>query len=120
MDAEIHASLRGSNMLDYVRAKTNHGQTALRLALSFLQIFCSRDRWPTQVFQHMLDDFLVKVIAAQVIIAVAREYLRHALFQAYHGDIKGSTPEVINQDGRCVPTAGPRPALCVPAPVAPF
>ena len=48
---------------------------------------------------HPVDDGLVEVVAAEVVVARGRLDLEHALAQLQHGDVEGAAAEIEDQDG---------------------
>ena len=46
----------------------------------------------------MVDDLLVKIIPAQVVVAVAGDHLHNPVFDLDHGDIEGAATQVVHQD----------------------
>ena len=50
-----------------------------------------------QVIEHALDDLVVEVVAAEVVVAVAGDHLDHALLDAHDRDVEGPAAEIVDQ-----------------------
>ena len=51
-----------------------------------------------QVLEHVFDDLVVEVVAAEMVVAVTGDHFDHAGLDPHHGDIEGAAAEVIDQD----------------------
>ena len=50
-----------------------------------------------QVIEHALDDIVVEVVAAEVVVAVAGDHLDHALLNAHDRDVEGPAAEIVDE-----------------------
>ncbi len=51
------------------------------------------------VLKHVLDDLVVEIVAAEMIVAVAREDLGHVAFHRHHGDVECSAAQIVDERG---------------------
>jgi len=51
-----------------------------------------------QMFQHVRDDLLVEIIAAELVVTVAGDHLHHAALDPDYRDIEGTAAQIVDQD----------------------
>jgi hypothetical protein len=51
-----------------------------------------------EVLKHVLDDLVVEIVAAEMIVAVARDDFHEPLLNPHDGDIEGPAAEIVDQD----------------------
>ena len=51
-----------------------------------------------EVLEHMLDDLVVEIVAAEMVVAVAGDHLHHAFLDPHHRDVEGAAAQVVDED----------------------
>ena len=51
-----------------------------------------------EVLEHVLDDLVVEVVPAEMVVAVAGDHLHHAFLDPHDGDVEGAAAEVVDED----------------------